>query len=302
MGVDYYDRELPGQVAARCVYDLDRILQFLQQTGFLLLSSASIFVVGMLVIVAIAPAAFPLIAVLVLLVAIIALVQLPIGNQAWNWARHELGTVTAKFEEDFVGPSRDPQPRRRRHPDQEVRRRVLAASPGQVVRADHPGGRHPDADLRGHHDPGARALAHRHAHARGHADHRDRAVGVPPRADVDRAAAPDRRVLQRASRGARVVGTAARAVRGADPPGDPSRRGRVPRAARRRHVRPRRVRVPADRSPGAARRVVHDPRAAPSPRWSATPAPGSRASPSSCRAPTTPPAAPSPSTASTCAT
>ena len=28
--------------------------------------------------------------------------QLPIGNQAWNWARHELGTVTAKFEEDFV--------------------------------------------------------------------------------------------------------------------------------------------------------------------------------------------------------
>ena len=102
MGVDYYDRELPGQVAARCVYDLDRILQFLQQTGFLLLSSASIFVIGMLVIVGIAPAAFPLIAGLVTLVALIALVQLPIGNQAWNWARHELGTVTAKFEEDFV--------------------------------------------------------------------------------------------------------------------------------------------------------------------------------------------------------
>ena len=37
LGVDYYDRELPGQVAARCVYDLDRILQFLQSTGFLLL-------------------------------------------------------------------------------------------------------------------------------------------------------------------------------------------------------------------------------------------------------------------------
>jgi ATP-binding cassette, subfamily B, bacterial len=102
LGVDYYDRELPGQVAARCVYDLDRVLQFLQQTGFLLLSSAAIFVIGMLVIVAIAPAAFPLIAGLVALVVIIALVQLPIGNQAWNWARHELGTVTAKFEEDFV--------------------------------------------------------------------------------------------------------------------------------------------------------------------------------------------------------
>ena len=40
LGVDYYDRELPGQVAARCVYDLDRILQFLQSTGFLLLRRA----------------------------------------------------------------------------------------------------------------------------------------------------------------------------------------------------------------------------------------------------------------------
>ena len=43
-----------------------------------------------------------MIAGLVTLVALIPLVQLPIGNQAWNWARHELGTVTAKFEEDFV--------------------------------------------------------------------------------------------------------------------------------------------------------------------------------------------------------
>ena len=102
LGVDYYDRELPGQVAARVVYDLDRILQFLQQTGFLLLSSSAVFIIGMLVIVGIAPAAFPLIAVLILLVVIIAFVQLPIGNQAWNWARQELGTVTAKFEEDFV--------------------------------------------------------------------------------------------------------------------------------------------------------------------------------------------------------
>ena len=25
LGVDYYDRELPGQVAARAVYDLDRV-------------------------------------------------------------------------------------------------------------------------------------------------------------------------------------------------------------------------------------------------------------------------------------
>jgi ATP-binding cassette subfamily B protein len=102
LGVDYYDRELPGQVAARVVYDLDRILQFLQQTGFLLLSSVAVFVLGMLLIVVLAPAAFPLILAMVVVVVIIALVQLPIANQAWRWARRELGVVTAKFEEDFV--------------------------------------------------------------------------------------------------------------------------------------------------------------------------------------------------------
>ena len=102
LGVDYYDRELPGQVSARVAFDLDRILQFLERTGLLLLSQSAIFVVGMFVIVAIAPAAFPLIAALVVLVIIVALIQLPIGNQAFKWARAELGNVTAKFEEDFV--------------------------------------------------------------------------------------------------------------------------------------------------------------------------------------------------------
>jgi ATP-binding cassette subfamily B protein len=102
LGVDYYDRELPGQVSARVAFDLDRILQFLERTGLLLLSQSAIFVVGMFVIVAIAPAAFPLIAGLVLLVIVVALIQLPIGNQAFEWARTELGTVTAKFEEDFL--------------------------------------------------------------------------------------------------------------------------------------------------------------------------------------------------------
>jgi ATP-binding cassette subfamily B protein len=102
LGVDYYDRELPGQVSARVAFDLDRILQFLERTGLLLLSQSAIFVVGMFLIVAIAPAAFPLIAGLVLLVIVIALIQLPISNQAFEWARTELGTVTAKFEEDFL--------------------------------------------------------------------------------------------------------------------------------------------------------------------------------------------------------
>ena len=35
LGVNYYDRELPGDVATRVVADLDNILRFVQGPGFI---------------------------------------------------------------------------------------------------------------------------------------------------------------------------------------------------------------------------------------------------------------------------
>jgi ATP-binding cassette subfamily B protein len=102
LGVDYYDRELPGQVAARVAFDLDKILQFFERTGLLLLSNATVFLVGMITIMIIAPSAFAVVGLVVGLVLVVALIEIPIGNRAFRWARTELGNVTAKFEEDFV--------------------------------------------------------------------------------------------------------------------------------------------------------------------------------------------------------
>ena len=102
LGIDYYDREQPGQVAARVVSDLDKILQFLTRAAFVLLSYTAIFVVSMITIVILAPSVVPIVLVLIVAVVVVSLVELPIVNRAFNWARDELGTVSAKFEEDFV--------------------------------------------------------------------------------------------------------------------------------------------------------------------------------------------------------
>ena len=101
LGVNYYDRELPGDVATRVVADLDKILAFVQQSGFEFASFAAIFVVAMAAIVILAPGVLPVVLALVAIILILTLIQLPYANRALKWSREELGVVTRKFQEDF---------------------------------------------------------------------------------------------------------------------------------------------------------------------------------------------------------
>ena len=103
LGVDFYDRELPGQVAARVVHDLDQINEFLQVRGFRMLTHAGQVVIGLTVIVILSSEVFPVVAVMVAAIAVVTVVQFPIAMRAFGWARDELGRVTAKFEEDLTG-------------------------------------------------------------------------------------------------------------------------------------------------------------------------------------------------------
>ena len=59
--MNYYDRELPGDVATRIVADLDNLLRFLQGTGFFLISNLAITVVGITTILVIAPQVWPIV-------------------------------------------------------------------------------------------------------------------------------------------------------------------------------------------------------------------------------------------------
>jgi ATP-binding cassette subfamily B protein len=101
LGVNYYDRELPGDVATRVVADLDRILTFVQDPAFRFASQAMIFFAAMAAIIILAPAVLPVVLALVGIILVITLIQLPFANRALSWSRDELGVVTRKFQEDF---------------------------------------------------------------------------------------------------------------------------------------------------------------------------------------------------------
>ena len=78
LGVNYYDRELPGDVATRVVADLDRILTFVQDPAFRFASQAMIFFAAMAAIIVLAPAVLPVVLALIGIILVITLVQPPL--------------------------------------------------------------------------------------------------------------------------------------------------------------------------------------------------------------------------------
>ena len=103
LGIDHYDRELPGQVAARVIYDLDVINRFFQQWAFLSLGQIAKMLVGFGFIIILAPKVGLVVIAGALVIYIAGRLQTPITRGALNRARDQLGTVVTAFEEDCAG-------------------------------------------------------------------------------------------------------------------------------------------------------------------------------------------------------
>jgi ATP-binding cassette, subfamily B, bacterial len=102
LGVNYYDRELPGDVATRVVADLDNLLRFAQGPGFILVSNLTITVVALVAIIVLAPSTWIIVVLMIGLILAVTFLQLPVAMRAFGWAREELQVVTRKFQEDFT--------------------------------------------------------------------------------------------------------------------------------------------------------------------------------------------------------
>ena len=102
LGIDFYDRELPGHVATRVVSDLDRLLNFFQQNMFLLMQGIALFLVAVTLITVIMPERAPILLVFTALVVVVTCVQVPLSMRALNRVRDQLGHVAGTFEEDFT--------------------------------------------------------------------------------------------------------------------------------------------------------------------------------------------------------
>src|SRR5579884_1658427 len=103
LGLDYYDREAPGEVAARVVYDLDTVEGFIEANLYNLVVQMSLLV-GILVLFFFwsRPVFYSVIVYLpaILLVSVIAV---PLAAKAYEWTRRALGEVLSRFHEDFLG-------------------------------------------------------------------------------------------------------------------------------------------------------------------------------------------------------
>jgi len=107
LGIDFYDRELPGQVATRAVYDLDRIADLLgdQSDGavYQFVSSMAILTltIGAMFLFSVPIALVGLIFIPVLLLE--SLGFLPVADRAYDKQRFHLGRTITRLQEDFAG-------------------------------------------------------------------------------------------------------------------------------------------------------------------------------------------------------
>jgi ATP-binding cassette subfamily B protein len=103
LGVDFYDRELPGRVAARVVHDLDRIAIFLETGVYDLASSIALLVMSFTVIALWEPSVALSVAGVIPVLAVLTALQLRPADRAYRDARTALGDVVARLQEDFAG-------------------------------------------------------------------------------------------------------------------------------------------------------------------------------------------------------
>jgi len=103
LGIDYYDREMPGQVSARLVWDLDVLRGFFQEVALFSVTQVAQIVIAFTALLVISPSVFPLVLVVAAVIIVMTAVNLPLNHRANERARDRLGHVTTKFEEDFLG-------------------------------------------------------------------------------------------------------------------------------------------------------------------------------------------------------
>ena len=108
LGVEYYDRELPGQVSARVVHDIDVISRFLGsgfgEPGVYQLASSSALFLGAMGIITWLSAEVALVVLPFALVVLLATwLQIGIADRAFAASRRWLGDVVERLQEDFAG-------------------------------------------------------------------------------------------------------------------------------------------------------------------------------------------------------
>jgi ATP-binding cassette, subfamily B, bacterial len=103
LGVDFYDRELPGQVASRVVFDLDRIADFLDEGPYRIVSSVALLVLAVFAMMFFNVSVALIGAIFVPITIALSVGFLPFADKAYGRARDALGSTVSRLQEDFAG-------------------------------------------------------------------------------------------------------------------------------------------------------------------------------------------------------
>jgi ATP-binding cassette subfamily B protein len=103
LGVDYYDREAPGKVAARVVFDLDRVSAFTDEGVTRLAQIAGTYLFTLVFMLVISAEVTLYVLLIVPVIGALTLVMTPLIDRALARSRDATGEVTARLQEDFAG-------------------------------------------------------------------------------------------------------------------------------------------------------------------------------------------------------
>lgn len=103
LGIDYYDRELPGQVASRVVHDLDKINEFLDRGVYVIVSSIALLLGTVAILFVWSPPVAVIVSAFVAVAIVATVVQVPLAARAYLRQRIALGDVVTRFQEDLAG-------------------------------------------------------------------------------------------------------------------------------------------------------------------------------------------------------
>ena len=103
LGIDFYDRELPGKVATRVVRDLDVVSVFVEQGLPTMVASAAILVGTLAVFLFWVPSIAMIVVSAVVAMAIATALQTPLATRTLATNRERLGDVVTQMQEDFAG-------------------------------------------------------------------------------------------------------------------------------------------------------------------------------------------------------
>ena len=132
LGIDYYDRELPGQVSARLVWDLDILRSFFQDVSLFAITQVAQIVLTFTAILVISPSVFPVVLVVAIVIVWLTARNLPLNRRVNEHRARPARSCQREVRGGLPRATGDRADGRRRPPGEQVPQELLGPAARRV--------------------------------------------------------------------------------------------------------------------------------------------------------------------------